>query len=58
MMILSGCWIICMPMFPRTYGTPSGQHWLRGVAVGMPVNSRSECFFTASAACGFRIGLL
>jgi hypothetical protein len=35
-----------------------GQHWLLGLGAGMPLNSLSPCFFTASAASGFRIGLL
>ena len=45
-------------MLRKTKGTPSGQHWLRGFGAASPLNSISPCFFTASAAAGFRIGLV
>ena len=39
-------------------GTPSGQHWLRGLGTATPPTSISPCFLTTSAACGFRMGLV
>jgi hypothetical protein len=49
---------ICIPIVRKTNGTPPGQHWVLGIGAGMPLNSISPCFFTTSAACGFKIGLV
>src|SRR5215471_4807162 len=56
-MILSGCCSTCITILPMMKGTPSGQHWLCGVGAP-PLNSVSPCFFTISAAPGFKIALL
>jgi hypothetical protein len=42
----------------KNVGTGSGQHWLFGVGYATPVNEISPCFFTSSAAWGFKIGLV
>src|SRR5271169_2456612 len=39
-------------------GVGSGRHWLCGLGMTMPLCSDSPFFFTTSAACGFKIGLV
>jgi hypothetical protein len=39
-------------------GVGSGQHWLWGLGMAAPLNSRSAVRFTTSAAAGFKIGLV
>src|SRR6516164_11703926 len=39
-------------------GVGSGRHWLWGLGMTMPFSSRSPFFFTTSAACGLKIGLV
>jgi hypothetical protein len=56
--ILSGRWMISIVVFSRIKGTPVGQHSVRGFRAWLPPNSISPCFFTISAVCGFKIGLV
>src|SRR5580700_3273270 len=39
-------------------GVGSGQHWLWGLGITMPLSSNSPFFFTTSAAPGLKIGLV
>src|SRR5712672_4423095 len=39
-------------------GVGSGRHWLWGLGITMPLSSSSPFFFTTSAACGLKIGLV
>src|SRR5260370_13486148 len=39
-------------------GGGSGRHWLWGLGITMPLSSSSPFFFTTSAACGLKIGLV
>src|ERR1700684_4512367 len=39
-------------------GVGSGQHSLWGLGITMPLSSNSPFFFTTSAACGVKIGLV
>src|ERR1700674_1913168 len=42
----------------KANGVGSGRHWLWGLGMTMPLSSRSPFFFTTSAACGLKIGLV
>src|SRR5580704_1354752 len=42
----------------KANGVGSGRHWLWGLGITMPLSSRSPFFFTSSAACGLKIGLV